>query len=241
MSHPLISIITPFKNTSSFLNECLDSIVQQTYQNWELLIVDDHSTDDSFSIVNAYAKKDERIKLLKNKGKGIIKALQLGFSKSSGTYITRMDSDDIMHVRKLELMIEDLIQHGKKHIATGLVKYFSEDGISEGYASYERWLNRLTEAGSNYSEIYKECVIPSPCWMMHREDFLNCEGFSPNRYPEDYDLAFRFYKNDIKCIPGKHLLHYWRDYSYRTSRTHEHYALNHYIDLKKNYFLSICN
>jgi len=239
MQNELISILIPFKNTKTYLVECLDSIINQSYQHWELLIVDDHSIDNSYDIVLAYTEKDKRIKLFRNHGNGIIAALQLAFSKSSGDYITRMDSDDIMHTEKLQLMIADLKTHGKKHIALGLVKYFSANGIGDGYAKYESWLNNLTSQGNNYSEIYKECVIPSPCWMLHRDDFLTCEAFTPNRYPEDYDLTFRCYKNNIKCIPSQTILHYWRDYSTRASRTDEHYAENHFLELKVDYFLAL--
>lgn len=239
MSKPLISIVSPFKNTAEFLPECLESIINQTYKHWELLIIDDHSSDNSFNIVNDYAKKDPRIKLLSNKGSGIIDALRTAFSKSSGDYITRMDSDDIMATEKLQCMLNDLLSNGKKHVALGLVKYFSDVGISEGYAKYETWLNKLTKNGSNYSEIYKECVIASPCWMVHRDDFIACDAFNPNRYPEDYDLTFRFYKHNFKCIPSNNLLHFWRDYSTRTSRTHEHYAMNHFLELKIHYFLEL--
>ena len=219
--------------------ECIDSILNQTYTDWELLIIDDHSTDDSHNIVVEYSKKDPRIKLYKNSGSGIIQALQTAFNHSEGSYITRMDSDDIMHPDKLEFMISDLKQYGRHHIALGLVQYFSDDGISNGYARYEAWLNHLTKTGNNYSEIYKECVIASPCWMLHRDDLIACDAFNPDRYPEDYDLTFRFYKHNIKCIPSHQLLHYWRDYSTRTSRTHEHYAQNYFLDIKLRYFLEL--
>ncbi|MEH6536042.1 MAG: glycosyltransferase family 2 protein [Psychroserpens sp.] len=239
MQKPLISILTPFQNTAQYLPECIESIINQSYPHWELLIVDDHSTDKSHDIVLAFADKDKRIKLLKNTGTGIIDALRLAFSKSQGNYITRMDSDDIMHSEKLEVMLKDLQTHGKQHIALGLVKYFNANGIGDGYAKYESWLNGLTRKGQNYSEIYKECVIPSPCWMLHRDDFLACGAFTPNRYPEDYDLTFRFYTKNMKCIPSQNLLHYWRDYSTRASRTHEHYAENHFLELKVDYFLEL--
>ena len=239
MSEPLVSILTPFKNVSEYIEDCLDSILKQTYTNWELLIVDDHSNDDSYELVKAFAKKDQRIKLLTNNGNGIIDALRLAFNNAKGTYITRMDSDDIMADHKLETMVNQLKSRGKKHIALGLVKYFSKNGISDGYAKYETWLNTLTKRGSNYSEIYKECVIASPCWMIHRDDLIACNAFNPNRYPEDYDLTFRFYEHGFTCIPSKTLLHFWRDYSTRTSRTHEHYAQNYFLDIKLHYFLKL--
>ncbi|MGM5471206.1 glycosyltransferase family 2 protein [Flavobacteriaceae bacterium LMO-SS05] len=239
MQKPLISILTPFKNTSQFLPECLDSIRNQSYDKWELLVVDDHSTDSSFNLVQEYANRDSRIRLFKNTGHGIIEALRLAFSKSKGDYITRMDSDDVMHPEKLQNMLNDLQKHGKQHVALGLVSYFSAEGISDGYARYETWLNAQTKRGSNYDEIYKECVVPSPCWMVHKDDLKRCEAFSPNRYPEDYDLTFRFYKYHLRCIPSKQVLHYWRDYKTRTSRIHEHYAQNYFLDIKLHYFLEL--
>lgn len=239
MQNPLVSILIPFKNTENYLVECLDSILIQTYLNWELIIIDDNSSDQSYSIVNTYAKKDNRIKLFKNSGSGIINALKLAFKYSNGEFITRMDSDDIMRKNKLNVLVQNLKRKGKGHVAIGLVNYFSEQGIKDGYKSYERWLNYLTKTGNNYAEIYKECVIPSPCWMVHRDDLLLCEAFNPNRYPEDYDLAFRFYKHKFTCIPCNEILHDWRDYSTRSSRTHVHYAENHFIDLKLNYFLEL--
>lgn len=239
MQKPQVSILTPFKNTERFLPECIESILNQSFTNWELLIIDDGSTDNSYEVVQNFADKDKRIKLFKNSGTGIIEALRMAINLSEGDYITRMDSDDIMTPDKLKILLDNLLNNGKKHVAVGLVKYFSAEGISDGYAKYEAWLNKLTIKGTNYSEIYKECVIPSPCWMIHRDDLIACGGFSPNDYPEDYDLTFRFFKNGYKCIPCDSVLHYWRDYQSRASRTDEHYAANHFIDLKLRYFLEL--
>ncbi|GAA4237779.1 glycosyltransferase [Postechiella marina] len=239
MQNLLISILIPFKNTENFIAECVTSIIKQNYTNWELLIVDDGSTDSSYTIVKKLADKDLRINLLKNPGKGIIDALKFAFKTSKGKLITRMDSDDVMSSNKLNVLANSLLKHGKQHVALGLVNYFSKDGIKDGYKNYEIWLNNLTKTGSNYSEIYKECVIPSPCWMVYREDLEACGAFNFNTYPEDYDLAFRFYKHNFKCISCNEVIHNWRDYSSRASRTDEHYAENHFIPLKLNYFLDL--
>ncbi|PKQ46806.1 glycosyltransferase family 2 protein [Confluentibacter flavum] len=239
MQQPLISVLIPFKNTEIYLTDCLESVLIQTYKNWEVIIVDDGSTDSSYTLVELYALKDNRIKLYKNTGNGIIDALQLAFKHSQGDFISRMDSDDIMHPNKLNTLATNLMTYGRHHVAVGLVNYFSDEGIKEGYGNYETWLNNLTKTGTNYSEIYKECVIPSPCWMIHRDDLMACDAFNANTYPEDYDLAFRFYKHGFKCIPCNSILHYWRDYSTRTSRTHIHYAQNHFTSLKIHHFLDI--
>ena len=239
MQNNLISILIPFKNTAAYIEECIVSILKQSYTHWEAIFINDNSEDNSVDIVKSYSENDTRIELYHNKSEGIIHALQTAYSHCKGTYITRMDSDDIMTSNRLELMLNSLLKYGRKHLAVGQVKYFRADGVSDGYARYEKWLNTLTSTGSNYSEIYKECVVPSPCWMLHRDDFEACEGFESNRYPEDYDLTFRFYRAGYSCIPCNDVLLHWRDYNTRTSRTHEHYAQNYFLDIKVHYFLEI--
>ena len=240
INNDLISIITPFKNSSIYIEECINSILKQTIENWELIIVDDYSTDNSYDIVRKISLNDKRIKLYKNNSNnGIIEALRIGLDKSSGNYITRMDSDDLMDSIKLEELYTNLKKTGKGFISTSCVKYFSKEGIGVGYKNYEDWLNSLMVNKNNYTDIYKECVIPSPNWMIHKKDLLACGGFDFDIYPEDYDLVFRFYKNNIKVISSLKKLHLWRDYSSRTSRTDANYADNHFLDLKIKYFLEL--
>jgi len=238
-NQPLVSIITPFKNTSLFLDEMLNSVVNQTYLNWELLIVDDGSTDKSWEVVSNWVAKDSRIKPYKNIGNGIITALQTGYDYANGEFITRMDSDDRMALNKISSMVTQLQNEGTGNIALGLVKYFSENGIGEGFKSYETWLNSLSSTGNNYDDLYKECVIPSPSWMVYRIDFDECGGFNSNRYPEDYDLVFRFFESGLTCLPSNQVLHYWRDYPTRASRIDKNYADNTFMDLKLDYFLKL--
>ncbi|MEZ4811055.1 MAG: glycosyltransferase [Allomuricauda sp.] len=239
MQSPKVSILIPFKNTAHFLPECLDSILGQGYGNWEVLAVDDHSSDKSLELLARYAQNDTRFQVLTNSGIGIIPALRTAYAQSTGVLVTRMDSDDIMMPNRLEVMVQSLLQSGKGHVAVGQVHYFSDRGISNGYERYETWLNQLTASGNNYDEIYKECVIPSPCWMVYREDFERSGAFNPGRYPEDYDLTFRFYEKGLNVIPCTEMLHLWRDYDTRTSRTHVHYAQNYFLDIKLHYFLKL--
>lgn len=239
MNNQRVSIISPVRNGAQFLPECLNSILSQTYHNWELLIVNDNSTDETQSILDDYAKKDLRIKVFQNKGTGIIDALQTGYAQSSGGFINRMDADDIMMPNKLQLMTDKLIENGKGFLATGLVHYFSEEGIGDGYYNYQEWLNGLSQSDSNFDDIYKECVIPSPCWMVARQDFEASNGFNSPLYPEDYDLAFRFYKQGLTVVAVKEVIHHWRDYSTRTSRTDSNYSDNYFIQLKMKYWIEL--
>lgn len=228
----------PVKNALPYLEECLASICQQSMGDWELLAVDDGSSDGSFDLLAHWATQDGRIHAFKTKGSGIIAALRLAFAESSGAFITRMDADDLMAPEKLAELSSALVAKGRGHLATGLVRYFATGRpLGEGYARYEAWLNRLTLEARNFEEIYKECSIPSPCWMLHRDDLQLCGAFAPNTYPEDYDLAFRFMERGLKVVGVPRVLHLWRDHSARTSRHHEHYADNRFLDLKIDYFL----
>ncbi len=234
-----VSILMPVKDAEAFLPQCLESILAQSESNWELLAIDDHSSDASHQILAHHAQKDHRIRVFRNNGKGIIDALGLAFSMSSGNLITRMDADDKMLPNKLEVLATNLVNKGMGHIALGQVKYFSDSELKDGYLKYENWLNELTRNGQNYRDIYKECVIPSPCWMVYRDDLLKCEAFTPNTYPEDYDLCFRFYRENLNVIPCDEVLHLWRDHPERSSRTDENYADNRFLELKLNWFLKL--
>jgi len=123
-------------------------------------------------------------------------------------------------------------------LVVGLVEYFAENGVGDGYQKYAGWLNDLTVNAANFSDIYKECSIPSACWMVHREDFERCGGIGTN-YPEDYDLAFRFYQAKLQINPVTKVLHHWRDHGARASRNDPNYADNRFLNIKLNYFLKI--
>ncbi|MFO7811172.1 MAG: glycosyltransferase family 2 protein [Candidatus Delongbacteria bacterium] len=237
-----ISILMPAKNSARFLEKTLDSIIDQTETNWELIAVNDGSTDETSFVFSEYVQKDSRIKLFDNEeGSGIISALKTALIQSRGVYITRMDSDDLMAPHKLETMRKLLKANGPGHVATGMVECFSDDGIKDGYRKYEKWLNGVILSEDLYNEIYKECVIQSSCWMVHRDDLLKTGAFDPEIYPEDYDLCFRFYKHGIKPVVDEKagVLHFWRDHAARVSRNNPEYADQQFFDLKLKYFFEL--
>ena len=229
----LVSIILPFKNEEKYLEECIDSIINQSYENWELVLVDDNSTDKSPEIAQNWTKKDKRVRYFKNPNSGVITALQYGFKQSTGNLITRMDGDDVKSTDNLEQLIF-AVSPGT--IAVGQVQYFRTDGLGAGYSQYQDWLNQCTQTNSNFTQIYKECVVPSPCWMAHRNDFILSGGFESDIYPEDYDLCFQFYKAGLKTQGTKGIIHRWRDHPTRTTRVSNHYSDNRFMQLKLHYY-----
>lgn len=104
----LISVIVPVYNGGKYLMDSLDSVVDQTYKNLEIILVDDGSTDESLSILKKYEKMDNRIKVLTQKNGGICVAMKLGVAVSNGEYITRHDCDDINRLDRYEKQLEYL-------------------------------------------------------------------------------------------------------------------------------------
>lgn len=228
----------PVKNAGKHLKDCLNSIINQDFKDWELLAVNDHSEDETLDILKFYAQIDQRIQYFNNIGNGIIYALRLAYQNTTGDYITRMDADDIMPSDKLTKM-HTAILNNTNTVVTGKVKYIADDKLYDGYKAYESWLNNLVDKQSHFQEIYKECVIPSPCWMLSKVDFEKCGAFSSSRYPEDYDLCFRFYENKLKVIVIPEVMHIWRDHSSRASRNDKNYSDNAFLDIKTYYFLKL--
>lgn len=227
----------PVKNASPFLKACLDSICQQSFEDWELITVDDHSTDNSMSILKEASKKDKRIKVLKNDESGIIKALSTAFDSSRGDLISRMDADDIMTPHKLELLAAKL-KGRKKVVVTGQVKYFSDKEISEGYLRYEKWLNSVVEEERFTEQVFRECVVASPNWLVHRSCFETDITLDSLDYPEDYHMVFKWLScgYTIEGIPK--VLHLWREHPARTSRNSENYQQKAFFKLKTREFVS---
>lgn len=235
MTTPQISVLMPVFNAAPFLEECLDSILLQSFTDWELIAVDDHSTDDSLSILKQYAAKDSRIQVLSNNDKGIIPALRKAYANSEGQYISRMDADDRMPPEKLSVLHQLLEGKGKGFVATGKVVYFSDTVLMDGYKRYAAWLNNLVDNNIHRVELFRECVIPSPAWLIARSDLDECDAFHLDRYPEDYDLVFRFFEKGMQVVASDDIVHEWRDHSSRTSRNDETYSQNAYFDIKVHY------
>ncbi|MEO9476995.1 MAG: glycosyltransferase [Cyclobacteriaceae bacterium] len=239
-NQPLVSIIMAVKDTAPYLHACLDSILAQTYQNWELIAVNDHSSDASPDILQAYAARDPRIRFFNSNRPKLIPTLQVGYAEARGTLINRMDSDDMMPDYKLEVLVDEWNNYGKGTVIAGGTAHFVDEGeVGDGFIKYEKWLNEVARTSSHYQEIYRECVIPSHSWIIHKEDFDSAGAFDPVVYPEDYDLCFRFYRLGLTIIGIDKVLHYWRDRSDRISRTWEEYKDNRYFDLKLRYFYEL--
>lgn len=235
--HIPVSILMPVKNTEKYLEECIDSIIKQSFTDWELILVNDHSTDKSEEIMKRYVEEDERITLFNSPGKGIIPAVEHAFAEAKGKYITKMDSDDIMIPGKIEELYSIVSSHPENSVATGAVEYFaSGKDLNDGYRYYADRINSHLPTNSQYKDIYYECPIPSPVWMTSRENLLNVGGIITGVYPEDYDLVFRFYAHNCPVISSDKIIHRWRDHTTRATRQQIQYYERTFFPLKVSYF-----
>lgn len=124
MTDFLVSIITPSFNSSDFIQNTINSVLNQTYSHWELIIIDDCSTDNSGEEIKAYIDQDSRIKLIKlEQNFGVANARNVGIENSSGNYIAFLDSDDYWHPEKLEKQL----------------KYFEQYDVDVVFSEYYRF------------------------------------------------------------------------------------------------------
>lgn len=234
---PLVSIIMPFKNSMKYLSDCLESIQNQSYPYWELIAVDDHSEDRSAEFIVRFFQNNTQVTVIKNEGIGIIDALQTALNQCTGTYLTRMDSDDFMPEKRLELMQEAMQSSKPKTIVTGKVKY-EAPVLSSGYLKYENWLNNINKKAESWKHIYRECVIASPNWMIRRSELIAMNAFADLSYPEDYHLVLKWYSLgfQVKYIDKMTLI--WREHPDRTSRNSPNYNQEKFFELKIQHFLN---
>ena len=125
---PLISVVMPVFNSEQYLDKSIKSVLEQTYDNFELLIINDGSTDNSNSIIKKYQSQDKRITILTQENKGITKSLNNGIKHSKGSFIARMDADDICDSKRFEFQIEYLEKNPNIDIVGSMVSKISEKG-----------------------------------------------------------------------------------------------------------------
>lgn len=125
IKNKLISIIVPIYNVENYLQECLESILKQTYKNFEVLLVDDGSTDNSANICKLYVEKDKRFKYFFKENGGLSSARNFGISNSKGEFLSFVDSDDIISNDFLETLYNNMINNEVKLSIVGYCNYYN--------------------------------------------------------------------------------------------------------------------
>ncbi len=157
---PKISIIVPVYKVEKYLRRCLDSIVNQTYPDWECILVDDGSPDNSGKICDEYAEKDKRFKVYHKENEGVAKARITAFENSKGEFITFIDSDDYVSDLYLEKLLKPIIEDDADMVSCNYYDYFEETGkISETKKTLEGSFEgqQLSDFIANHYYYDKKC------------------------------------------------------------------------------------
>ncbi len=188
-SEKKISVIMGIYNCASTLGEAIDSILNQTYTNWELIMCDDGSSDDTYMTANGYKEKyPEKIVLLKNeKNCGLNHTLNRCLKMATGEYIARMDGDDISLPERFEKEIAVLEEHSEYAIVSTSMIYFDETG--------DWGRNNAKEIPQKKDLLHGVPHSHAPC-IIRTEAFLSVEGYTEDPRllrVEDYDLWIKLY------------------------------------------------
>lgn len=179
------SFIIPVYNTAKYLNRCLDSIVKQTYKNFEIIIVNDGSTDNSKDIINMYKKQNTNIKVVEQKNSGLSVARNHGVSKSSGKYIVFVDSDDYIEEKLLEVIDKEI-----DNVDVLRYQVIEEDDSKTKCVKHEENGFDCVSGIKAFEKISQYYYVETAwCYVFNRKYFIkNKFSFMPNVYHEDYGL-----------------------------------------------------
>ena len=239
MNNELISIIVPIYNTEKYLHQCLDSILNQTYTNFEVLLVNDGSTDSSGMICQEYVGRDSRFRYFEKDNGGVASARNLGLERSGGAYITFIDSDDWIEPNYLEVLYTAL-KESNTDVAISTYKRFAQDGVFY-LRSYSREDDEFLNIGTRSRDYFLE-ILPRLGELDHsfysissklikREIIGNLLFDEQISYAEDLNFFFHLYLGVESVV-------YVRDYTY-IYRTHDASTSQNFNELKALHELEI--
>jgi len=206
-SHPLVSVIIPTFNYGQFIGQTLESVQAQTYQNWECVVVDDDSTDNTPQVVTRYAVGDNRIKYLHQINQRQAAARNHGLQHATGKYVQFLDADDLIEPYKLERQVGYLEQHPEVDIVYSSVRYFSSENIHERLFSMGKdnspWMPEVSGAGQDILSLLVRANIMAVNSPLVRRSVVDDVGPFDHKLPplEDWDFWLRC------AVKGKRFQH----------------------------------
>ena len=233
---PEVSVIFPYFNAENTMEAAVESILNQTFSSFELLLVNNNSHDKSYFIALALAKKDGRIRLLHETKQGVDHAMNCGLENSRGQFIARMDADDISHPERLEKQVRFLEENPETGLVGSYVEYVSHSSGTDGFMRFVNWVNSFYT--SEEIELFRFVEIPvvNPTILFRRELYEKLGGCRQGDFPEDFEMQLRFLDAGMKMAKLPEPLLEWHDYSTRLTRSDERYTTEAFFRIKAKYF-----
>jgi len=231
---PLISILMPVYNAAGTLRAALRSIQAQSFREWELVAVNDGSTDDSLEILDQAAQKDRRIRILTGAHAGHVESLRSAARMAEAPLLARMDADDVMHPRRLILQSTRIDSPPHVDVVSSRVRLSGRTG--EGMKAYVEWQNRLLTHEEIAANFFVESPLAHPTVLLRRDLFERAGGYRDPGWAEDYDLFHRMRERGARFEKLPRRLLAWRDGVTRLTRTHPMYSEKAFYAAKFHYF-----
>lgn len=205
---PLVSVIVPVYNVDKYLAQCIDSLIIQTYQSLEIILVDDGSTDESGSVCDAYAKKDSRIQVIHKENGGVSVARNSGILEARGSYICFVDADDVVKPDYI-LYLYKLLKRYKADIsACNYIKISSEEKEKIKNKRIKKRTKVFTSIEAIKSMLYKKEITGYSYLKLIKKELIEGELFNTQlKLVEDFDFMFRVIKKAKRVVYGNKILY----------------------------------
>lgn len=233
---PAVSVILPFYNAAQSLDRAIASIHRQTFQDWEMIALDDGSTDASADIAGRWTGRDRRIRVVHAPHGGVVAALQRACAEARAPFLARMDADDVSAPERLQRQIAYMADRPGIAICGAWVR-MTGSGIRSGRHRYESWLNSLASPEDITRDLFIECPLAHPAFFLRRTAFDAVQGYRDPGWPEDYDLLFRFWRAGFGLGIVPEVLIDWHEAPGRLSMRDPRYAPEAFRVVKRHYFL----
>ena len=223
-SDPAVSVLLPCRNADPWLEECLESLFAQRLLDFEVVAVNDGSTDSTLGLLRSMARREHRLRVLDGEGQGLVAALSRAASEAEAPLLARMDADDVAHPDRLLAQVEFLAGHTPVAACGTAVRLFPETSLGSGYRRYETWLNGLVNEQDVLADLFVECPIAHPTLVVRKSVFFALGGYRDLDWPEDYDLVLRLHAAGMRASNLRRQLLDWRVHPERHSLRSERYA-----------------
>ncbi len=227
-----VSVLVPIYNTAQFLIECIESIINQSYSNLEIVLVDDGSQDESLNICKHYATLDSRIKVIHQSNGGLVSARIKAIEEASGDYILCVDSDDYIDTDMIEKMVKQQMEYNADVVCTGYIKekdsgsYSRENYLESGVYSKDK-LNSVHSKLIYSGNFYQPGIMPFVCnKLVKRNIYKLFQSTVPREITRGEDVAVMFpLLLKAECIVIDNDI---KGYHYRKNKT----SICHTVDIE---------